>query len=218
MAGRLGTADQLSKSGRGLSLSDEMSSRYDLGRLSTSQARLSARNAVAASGGIGSQRCSFGLRTAVCGVARGKLQAGPDPACGLDAAKRRDRAAVSEVEVVNDRSRRSHVAFAGRHPAVLVTLLGNNLRLVDGQPSANSITQRLEEHRRVVGEPLGTISVLPSASILQGLRQVPVIKGGHGRDAPGEQPFDQPVIELEAPPVDGPAAIRKHAGQAMENR
>ncbi|MCE3276239.1 MAG: hypothetical protein K0R13_2094 [Propionibacteriaceae bacterium] len=51
VAGRFGTADQLSKSGRGLSLSDEMSSRYDLGRLSTSQARLSARNAVAASNG-----------------------------------------------------------------------------------------------------------------------------------------------------------------------
>jgi hypothetical protein len=54
--------------------------------------------------GVSSQRCSFSLRTAVRGIARGKLQAGPDPAGGLYAAERRDRAAVSEVEVVNDRS------------------------------------------------------------------------------------------------------------------
>jgi hypothetical protein len=63
-----------------------------------------------------------------------------------------------------------------------------------------------------VGEPFGAIAVLPSAMVLQGMRQVPVVEGGNRRDAPGEQPVDKPVIEVEAPPVDGPAAFRQHAG------
>jgi hypothetical protein len=162
--------------------------------------------------GISSQRGGFRLRAIVRGVAGGKLQAGPDPADAFDPTERRNCAAVSQVEVVNDHSRRTQVAFARRHPAVLVTLLGDDFCLVDGQPIANSVTQRLEEHPRVVGEPFGTISGLPPTVVLQGLRQVPVVEGGDRRDAPGEQPVDEPVIEVEAPAVDGLATFRKHAG------
>jgi hypothetical protein len=51
---------------------------------------------------------------------------------------------VGQIKMMNHDSRSMRIDFAGRHSAVLVALLGDDLCLVDGQPAVNPITKRRE--------------------------------------------------------------------------
>ena len=41
-------------------------------------------------------------------------------------------------------------------------------------------------------------TVHPAAAVLEGQRRIPVVQGGHGGDAGGEQLVDQAVVEVQA--------------------
>ena len=45
-----------------------------------------------------------------------------------------------------------------------------------------------------------------------------MVESGDRRDTACEQSIDKPVVEVDAPPIDGPVAFRQDRGQAMENR
>src|SRR5215204_7697838 len=84
--------------------------------------------------------CGRGLLAFVGRIAGGELQTGPDPAAGGGSTERRDGSTMGQVELVNHRTSRLRVRQAGRHAAMHVALLGYDLRLVDGQPTVNPIT------------------------------------------------------------------------------
>ena len=72
--------------------------------------------------------------------------------------------------------------------------------------------------RRVVREPAGGVAFGPAAGVLQRLRQVPVVEGQPGLDAPLEQPVHQPGVEVQPGRSAGPRPVGCTRGQDTENR
>ena len=65
---------------------------------------------------------------------------------------------------------------------------------------------------RVVAERLRSLARFPSAdTILERLRQVPVVERGEGFDAVGEQLVDEAIVEVEPFGIGRAAALRKDA-------
>ena len=120
--------------------------------------------------------------------------------------------------MVDHRTSRLRVPQAGRHAAMDVALLGYDLRLVDGQPTVNPITKRCEDHGCVVGKPFRAVAVLPTPTVLQILREIPVVESRNRRDATGEQAVNQPVIKAETRLLMLPVPFGSTRGQAIENR
>ena len=63
----------------------------------------------------------------------------------------------------------------------------------------------------VVGESVGDVSILPATQILQGLRQIPVIKAQPRGDARAKYRVDQAIVKVQAGLVDLSFALRKYA-------
>ena len=98
----------------------------------------------------------------------------------------------------------------GEHTAAM-TLLYEGLHLVDREDLAHAIGQFAGDMGRVVAEGLGGVARLPTAALLQGLRQVPVIERREGFDTRGKQLVDQAVVEVEALGIGLASAVGKHA-------
>ena len=81
------------------------------------------------------------------------------------------------------RPRPRGIAEAGRVHAVAVAEDGHDLRLVQGDPAADAVAERLGHDRGVVAEALGGVADRPAALVLQRLRQVPVVERGDRLDA-----------------------------------
>ena len=82
-------------------------------------------------------------------------------------------------------------------------------RLVERRPGRHPIAERLEHRRGVLGEPVRGVAVRPAASVLERLRQVPVVQRHPGSDVVLEQRVDQPRVEVDPGRVDR-AAVGAH--------
>lgn len=75
-----------------------------------------------------------------------------------------------------------------------VDVLAEAVRFVDGYPSLDAIAEQREAHERVVLEVSDGQLVRPSAQVLDGLGQVPVVKGHDGIYSFQQQGIDQVVV------------------------
>ncbi len=82
----------------------------------------------------------------------------------------------------------------------------------------DDVAQRLLGCRGIVTEPHGGIPVEPTAGILQGLRQIPVVERCVRRDAMLQASLGEPAVKVHAGWLRSPAPPGKIRGQAMENR
>jgi hypothetical protein len=85
---------------------------------------------------------------------------------------------------------------------------GRAQRLVERRPVLDAVAERLRDHGRVLAETFRRLALGPAAPVLLGLREVPVVEGGVGRDARFQQRVHQPVVEGQTGRVDRPAALR----------
>lgn len=76
---------------------------------------------------------------------------------------------------------------------------GEGVRLVEGNPVFDSVAEVLEAEIRIIDELLDDAGVQPSAVncvwVVEGLREIPMIKGDVGSDIGGEQGVDESVVE-----------------------
>jgi hypothetical protein len=63
-------------------------------------------------------------------------------------------------------------------------------------------------HGDVIGEPQGAVAANPPATIVKGLRQIPVVQTKPRFDLGAEQCIDQPVVEGEPGNIHGAATRR----------
>ncbi len=80
--------------------------------------------------------------------------------------------------------------------------------LVERDPAVHPVTEPGGDHPGVLGEPLSRLAYPPAAPVRQGLGEVPVVEGGGGGDAGGQQLVDEPVVEVEPRRVGGAGAGR----------
>ena len=59
----------------------------------------------------------------------------------------------------------------------------------------------------VLGKAVRGVAVVPAAHVLKGLRQVPVVERGVGLQAALQHAVNQPLVEVQAHRVDGPAPV-----------
>jgi hypothetical protein len=100
---------------------------------------------------------------------------------------------------------------AGREQTVQVPAVRHDPRLVQRGPHRHAVPQRPEHHTRIVGEPVGDVAVEPSAAVVECGRQVPVIQRDVRRDPGGQQPVNEPAVEVETTLVHGAGPVRQHA-------
>ena len=76
------------------------------------------------------------------------------------------------------------------------------------------VAEAVQHELHVVAEVGHGVAVHPAAGVLQRLREVPVVQGGHGLDAPGAQPVHQAPVVVEALLVDRAGTVRDDPGPA----
>lgn len=72
----------------------------------------------------------------------------------------------------------------------------------------DAIAERADDDRRVVGKARRGVALGPTAGVLQGLRQVPVVERRERPNAGGERRIDQPFVVVEPLRVGRAAAVR----------
>ena len=92
-----------------------------------------------------------------------------------------------------------------------VPQLHEGAELVDGEDVLHAVGEPLRDVAGVGGERVRGVARLPAApTVLERLRQVPVVQGGKRLDAVREQLVDQAVVEVEPLRVRGAVALREH--------
>jgi len=84
---------------------------------------------------------------------------------------------------------------AGGVLAGLVALDDEGAHLVHGHDALAAVG---ELAGGVAGEELGRVAILPSAVVLERLRQVPVVERAEGLDAGRKQGIEQALVEVDA--------------------
>src|SRR5215469_14277334 len=74
----------------------------------------------------------------------------------------------------------------------------HHLGLVDGDPIAHAVAEASRHELGVRSKPRRRLRRGPTAFVLQGLRQVPVIESDQRPDAVLEERVDEAVVEVEA--------------------
>src|SRR6187551_1467005 len=93
-----------------------------------------------------------------------------------------------------------------------VTQLHESAELVDGEYMLHPIREMLGDVTRVFAECLRGLARFPSTdTILERLRQVPVIECGERFDAVGEQLVDEAFVEVEPLGIGRATALREDA-------
>ena len=110
--------------------------------------------------------------------------------------------AVAEVEVVHRGQGVGLVLPAGGVDAGAVAEVGGAPRLVQGGPGVHPVAEDLRGLAGVRRERLRRRPGGPAAGVLQLLRQVPVVQRRDRGDPGGEEPVDQPGVEVQAPLVE----------------
>ena len=70
--------------------------------------------------------------------------------------------------------------------------------LIESRPVLHPVAKGARGDVGIVSQALCRISVVPTAPVLEVLRQVPVVEGDKGRDPRRQQAVDQPVVEGNA--------------------
>ena len=134
-----------------------------------------------------------------------------DPGVGRPGPRRTQRAQrlpVRQQQVVVGRDGLGGVADTGRVPPVPVADRRDHPRLVQRDPLAHPVAERVARDGRELGEPVRAVPARPAARVLQGLRQVPVVQR-HGRaDARLEQGVEHPAVVIQPLRVHRAAAGR----------
>src|SRR5699024_3876034 len=81
----------------------------------------------------------------------------------------------------------------------------------DGQPVADSVTERIGDHLSVVTEAMSGVTVWPSAGVLELLGQVPVVEGRPGLNAGFQEGVHEAAVEVDTRLVDLPGTLGKDA-------
>src|ERR1700751_2623751 len=84
--------------------------------------------------------------------------------------------AVSEVDVMNCTQMRRTISNPGRMRAQSVAEQGEHRRLIERGKPLHPIAEMTRYHGDVIGEPQGAVAVDPAATVVEGLRQIPVIE------------------------------------------
>ena len=95
--------------------------------------------------------------------------------------------------------------------AVLVAQLNDDGRFIMGDPTIDQIAELAETDPGIVFEIMDDAPFQPSALVLEGLGQVPVVQGDRRFDAGGMQGFQQAAIKGHTSLVDGTGALRQDA-------
>ena len=101
--------------------------------------------------------------------------------------------------------------YARRVQAQQVTQKRRNVRLVEHNEVLHPVAVAFGHKGRVVGKPVGDITVLPAAFVLERLRQVPMVQAEPGRDARPQKRVDKPVVEVAAFGIGPPAPLGEEA-------
>ena len=81
--------------------------------------------------------------------------------------------------------------------------------LVLGDPGSNPVAEASGDDLHVLGEGADRVTGRPPTSILEGLRQVPVVQGHVRLDSVREQLVDEAVVEVEPRRVRPAASLRE---------
>ena len=101
---------------------------------------------------------------------------------------------------------------AGRENALAVAVTDEDVGFVEGEEAPDAIAEPRGDIAGVIGERLGGLAPFPAAkTVLQGLRQVPVIERDVGRDSVREQRIDEAIVEVEALRIGRADAVGKDA-------
>jgi hypothetical protein len=71
----------------------------------------------------------------------------------------------------------------------------------------DAVVQAFVDRGGVLGEALRRVAQRPAASVLEHLREIPVVQGDPGLDARCQQRVDQPRVEVDAGFVERPASV-----------
>ena len=115
-------------------------------------------------------------------------------------AQRIDGRAMGQVHVMNGLVQGRRIGEARRMPGEAIAEQREQRRFVEGGEAPDAVAEAARNQCRIVGEPAGDVAVEPAAVVLQGLRQVPVVKAEPGLDACRQKPVDQPIVEGQARP------------------
>ena len=100
---------------------------------------------------------------------------------------------------------------ARRIDAPAVTKIEESSGFVEGEDVLDAVAQALGDVARVIPERFRGVAGLPAAdTVLQRLRQIPVIQRRVGLDAVLQEFIDQAVVEIEPLGVRSAASFRKH--------
>jgi hypothetical protein len=142
---------------------------------------------------------------------RREVERDPHPRARPVLAQPVDGQAVREQQVVRDAQRGRPVAHAGGLRALDMAEDGHDPRLVVGDPGADRVAELARHVLGVLGEALRRRALGPAATVLERLRQVPVVERGDRLDPPLAQPLGQPAVEVDASPVERSLPVRLHA-------
>ena len=85
-------------------------------------------------------------------------------------------------------------------------------------PVGDEIAERVEEDRRVLGEPVDDVARRPAALVLERLRQVPVVQRRQRPDPALEHALDERPVEVEPALVRRAAPVGWIRGHEIEKR
>jgi hypothetical protein len=121
----------------------------------------------------------------------------------------RDRPPVRAQEVVGHERCFEEAAMPGREPAAQIADMGDDPGLVQRRPVPDAAVECAEEKTGVVREPIGGVPILPAAAVVERGRKIPVIERRERSDPRLEEPVHEPLVEVDARPVDASGAAGK---------
>jgi hypothetical protein len=118
---------------------------------------------------------------------------------------------MREIHMVSRLQETPPVGNARCIPAHAVAEQRAHIGFVESGKMPDPVSVAARDQGGIVGEPKRDIAVLPSAKIVQRLRQVPMIEAQPGLYAVAEQFVDQTIVEVEAQAVGLAASLWQHA-------
>src|SRR5258708_35468812 len=88
-----------------------------------------------------------------------------------------------------------------RHLGPTMAYIDEGEELIDREETRDPVAKLPRDIAGIIRKRFGGVAGLPSALVLQRLRQVPVVKGRKRFDAGFEQRIDQAAVEVETLPI-----------------
>ena len=120
-----------------------------------------------------------------------------------------DGGTVSKQDIMASLISPALVRIPGSKAAVRISYIGR-YRLVYRAPHRHNIAERAEHLIRIFAEPLRSIAVAPAASVLEHLRQIPVIERHIRLYTVFEQLCHTALVIVDADRIQRAGALRQH--------